>query len=133
LRSVSPGQRGHLDRVVTPADTADRFDNVGVQVLATPVICQWFESAAVRAVLAQLEPGEATVGTRIAFEHLAASPVGVEVEVEAEVTEVEGRRIRFKVWARDNRELIAQGTHERFVVELSRFLKRAQAKAVTTR
>jgi predicted thioesterase len=131
LRPVNPGQRGRLERLVTEADTADRFDNEGVMVLATPVICHWLESAAVLAVQEQLEPGEATVGTRVDFEHLAASPVGATVNIEAEVTEVDGRRIRFKVKASDAQELIADGTHERFVVELSRFLKKVQAKRVT--
>jgi predicted thioesterase len=121
-----------MERVVTEADAADRFDNLGVQVLATPVICHWFESAAVLSVSQQLEPGEATVGTAIAFEHLAAVPIGGKVTVEAEVSEVDGRRIRFQVQAWDAHELIANGTHERYVVELSRFLKRVQAKSVTS-
>jgi predicted thioesterase len=69
------------------------------------------------------------VGTGINLRHLAATPVGHRVTAEAEVVKVEGRRIEFKVWARDEMELIGEGTHERMVVDLPRLGKRLAAKA----
>lgn len=110
------------------ANTADKFGNHGVQVLATPVLCHWFENTSVMAIQPQLERGEATVGTRLSIEHLKATPVGMRVTVDAEVVAVDGRRISFQLEAHDERELIARGTHERHIVELARFLERVKAK-----
>jgi fluoroacetyl-CoA thioesterase len=130
VRSVVVGQVGSLERVVGPDDTADRFDNVGVTVLATPVLCHWFESAAVRAIADQLESGEASVGTRVSIEHLKATPVGMQVRVAARVVAVDGRRVDFEVSAVDDVELVARGTHQRVVIDLERFLAGVQAKRV---
>jgi fluoroacetyl-CoA thioesterase len=102
-------------------------------VLATPVICHWFETASVLAVAEFLEAGEATVGTRLSVEHLKATPLGMVVRVEAEVTAVEGRRLAFAIEAHDQAELVARGSHERYVVDLGRFLQGVEAKAVTRR
>ena len=124
------GHEGGFERVVLPEHGADRFQNARVTVLATPVLCHWFESAAVLAIAEQLEPGEASVGTRLSVEHLKATPIGMRVRVTARVVAAEGRRINFEVWAFDTMELIARGTHERVVVDLDRFLARVQAKQV---
>ena len=128
MKSVSVGQEGRLEQVVRPEHGADRFQNAGVSVLATPVLCHWFESAAVLAVAAQLEPGEATVGTHLSIEHLKATPIGLRVRVIARVVAVEGRRMNFEVSAFDDVELVGRGTHERFVVDLERFLAGVNAK-----
>jgi predicted thioesterase len=122
------GQEGTLEQIVQPEHGADRFQNAGVTVLATPVLCHWFESAAVRAIAEQLESGEATVGTRLGMEHLKATPVGMQVRVTARVVAVDGRRVDFEVSAFDDVELVARGTHERVVIDLERFLARAQSK-----
>jgi fluoroacetyl-CoA thioesterase len=129
VRKVGVGQVGSLEQVVGPEHAADRFENTGVRVLATPVLCQWFESAAVRAIAQQLEPGEASVGTRLTIEHLKATPLGMRVRVESRVVTVEGRRIEFEVQAVDEVELVARGTHERFVLDLDRFLAGVEAKS----
>jgi predicted thioesterase len=68
-----------------------RFQNAGVTVLATPVLCHWFESAAVRAIAEELESSEASVTTRVSIEHLKATPVGMQVRVTARVAAVDGR------------------------------------------
>ena len=122
------GQVGRFEQVVGPEHAADRFENSGVTVLATPVLCHWFESAAVLAIAPQLEPGEASVGTRLTIEHLKATPLGMRVRVESRVVAVEGRRITFENEARDEVELVARGTHERVVVDLARFLGGVEAK-----
>ena len=111
-----------------PEHAADHFQNPGVTVLATPVLCHWFESAAVLAVAEHIEPGDATVGTRITIEHLKATPVGMQVRVTARVVAVEGRRVNFEISAFDDVELVARGAHERFVVDLGRFLAGVQSK-----
>ena len=128
MRSIGAGQEGRLEEVVRPEHGADRFQNAGVTVLATPVLCHWFESAAVRAIAEQLEPGEASVGTRLSIEHLKATPVGMLVRVSARVVAADGRRVNFEVSAVDDVELVARGTHERFVVDLDRFLAEVQSK-----
>jgi predicted thioesterase len=125
------GQEGSFEQVVRPEHGANRFQNAGVTVLATPVLCHWFESAAVLAVAAQLEPGEATVGTRLSIEHLKATPIGLRVRVTARVVNADGRRINFEVSAFDDVELVARGTHERFAVDLDRFLAGVQAKTAS--
>jgi predicted thioesterase len=128
VRSIGVGREGRLEQIVRPEHGADRFQNAGVTVLATPVLCHWFESAAVRAIAEQLESGEATVGSRLTIEHLKATPVGMQVRVIARVVAVDGRRVDFEVSAFDDVELVARGTHERVVVDLERFLARVQSK-----
>jgi fluoroacetyl-CoA thioesterase len=130
---VDVGQVGSVEHVIRPEHTADRFENTGVTVLATPVLCHWFESAAGRAIGQQLEPGEASVGTRLTIEHLKASPVGMRVRVESRVVAVEGRRITYEGQAFDEAELVARSTHERFVVHLERFLAGVEAKSSSVR
>jgi len=133
VRKVGVGQVGNLEYVVGPEHAADRFENTGVTVLATPVLCHWFESAAVLAIAPQLEPGEASVGTRLTIEHLKATPVGMRVRVESRVVAVEGHRVTFDAQAVDEVELVARGSHERFVVDLARFLTGVEAKTSNVR
>ena len=126
----APGRRARLEQTVEAAHTADKYGNQGVDVLATPVLCHWFETTSVMAIQAQLEPGEATVGTRLSIEHLQATPMGMRVTVDAEVSAVDGRRVSFRIEAHDEKGLIARGTHERFVVDLARFLEGVRAKTI---
>jgi fluoroacetyl-CoA thioesterase len=98
-------------------------------VLATPIMVLVMENAALNAVRAYLEPGESALGTVVDVRHLAATPVGQHVTAEAEVTEVDGRRIVFAVTARDEIEEIGKGIHERMVVDLRRLTQRLDAKS----
>ena len=84
--------------------------------------------AAIKAVDHLLPSGSSTVGTHLDIRHLAATPPGLEVRARAELVEVEGRRLKFKVEAFDPSEKIGEGTHERFIVDLGRLIARAQAK-----
>jgi fluoroacetyl-CoA thioesterase len=133
MKPVAVGTRGRFEITVDASHTADKYGNRGVEVLATPVLCHWFESTAVIAIHPMFEPGEASVGTRLTIEHLRATPLGMRVTVEARVTDVTGRRMSFEVEAHDEVELIARGTHERYVVELVRFLEGVQAKRGSTK
>jgi fluoroacetyl-CoA thioesterase len=89
------------------------------------------ENAALNAIRGYLDAGESAVGTAIDVRHLAATPVGHEVTAEAEVTRVDGRRVAFNVKARDEKEEIGRGTHERMVVDLRRLDERLSAKSKT--
>jgi len=98
-------------------------------VLATPIMILAMENAALNAIREYLEPGESAVGTAVDVRHLAATPLGQQVTAEAEVIEVDGRRIVFAVTARDEVEEIGRGTHERMMIDLRRVMQRLDAKA----
>jgi fluoroacetyl-CoA thioesterase len=123
------GAKGRYTLRVTPAHLANQFKDAALPpVFATPMMVTAMENAALNAVRGYLDPGESAVGTVVNVRHLAATPVGHQITAEAEVTEVDGRRVAFKVSARDDTELIGEGTHERMVVDLARLDKRLQAK-----
>lgn len=130
MHALSPGAKGHFTLVVEPEHLAQRLkDPLLPPVLATPVMILMMENAAFNAIRDFLEPGESAVGTMIDIRHIAATPVGQRVTAEAEVTQVEGRRILFAVTARDEVEEIGTGIHERAVVDLERLAKRLAAKS----
>ena len=125
MRPIPIGTKGTYSQVILPWHLANQFkDAILPPVFATPVMLLFMENAALNAVREFLEPGESVVGTGINLRHLAATPVGQRVTAEAEVTKVDGRRIEFKVIARDEVEVIGDGTHERMVVDLARLDKR---------
>ena len=126
---IAPGLVGEIEITVAPADTADALGNAGVHVLATPRLVALLEAAAIRAVEPALAAGAGTVGTRLDVRHLAATPVGMRVRARATVREVDGRRLLYDVEAHDETERVAEGTHERFQIDQSRFLARVAAKA----
>ncbi|HZT25038.1 MAG TPA: thioesterase family protein [Pseudolabrys sp.] len=129
MRPIPIGAKGSFTLLVTPAHLANQFkDSALPQVFATPMMITAMENAALNAVRDYLEPGESAVGTLVNVRHLAATPVGHRVTAQAEVTKVDGRRIEFKVSARDETEEIGTGTHERMVVDLARLAKRLAAK-----
>jgi predicted thioesterase len=129
LYGLKPGLRGTAEIIVGTRDTAPHIGSGKIKVLATPVMVSLMEEAALHAVEGSLPAGFQTVGTRLDITHVAATPVGVRVTAQAEVTKVDGRRLTFRVWADDETERIGEGTHERIVVEVSRFDRRAQEKA----
>jgi len=108
--------------------TAAQAGNPGVEVLSTPMLLQIIEQAADQCVTPCLQPGQVTVGASIDLQHLAATPVGMIVRAEAEVVMIEGRRVTFAVTAFDEREKIAEGTHERVIVDREAFLSRVTEK-----
>lgn len=122
------GLTGSAEILVGTRDTAPHVGSGKIKVLATPVMVSLMEEASLNAVEGLLPPGHQTVGTRLDITHVAATPVGLRVKATAEVTRVEGRRVTFRVWADDERERIGEGTHERIVVEVSRFDRRTQDK-----
>ena len=125
---LKAGMKGRAETVVVPENTAQAVGSGLVPVFATPHMIALMENAAVNAVQEALAPGEGTVGTRLDVTHDAATPIGLTVWAEAELTAVEGRKLTFAVSAYDQRERIGGGTHERFIIKPEKFLARAQAK-----
>jgi predicted thioesterase len=102
--------------------TAEKAGNKGVDSLSTPMLLQLIEEAAVHCLGPALGPDEVSLGSYVELTHLAPTPVGFIVRTEVEVIGVDGRRINFAVAAFDEREKIAEGTHERYVIEKSKYL-----------
>ena len=122
------GLTGSADLVVGEEHTAPRVGSGAIHVLATPVMINVIEAAALAAVERLLPAGHQSLGTVLNVRHIAATPVGMRVTATATVQRVEGRTIYFMVEARDERELIGDGTHERVVVNVAKFDQRVQRK-----
>lgn len=111
--------------------TAEKAGNKGVDVLSTPMLLQMVEDAAMQCIASSLDSGEVTLGTHVDLSHIAATPVGLIVRIEVEVIAFDGRRVEFAFSAFDEREKIAEGTHERYVVARADFLGRLEDKLAT--
>ena len=128
LTAIRPGLTGAASLTVAPEHTAPRIGSGRIAVLATPVMINVIEAAALAAMEHLLPAGYQSLGIHLDVRHFAATPVGLAVTATAEVTAVEGRTITFRVEARDERELIGDGTHQRVVVNVARFDDRVQRK-----
>jgi fluoroacetyl-CoA thioesterase len=129
VKDIPLGSKGVFTLEVRPEHLASQFkDSLLPPVLATPVMIMVMENAALNAIKPYLETGESALGTRVDIRHIAATPVGVRVVGEAEVTRVDGRRLEFVVRATDETEEIGNGAHERMIVDLARLSKRLDAK-----
>jgi predicted thioesterase len=127
-KSIVAGLRGSAALVVGDEHTAPSIGSGKVRVLATPVMINLIEAAALAAVEHLLSPGYQSLGTRLDVRHIAATPVGMRVTAVAEVVRLQGRTVFFRVEARDEKELIGDGTHERVVVNVEKFDQRVQRK-----
>ena len=125
---IEPGLSGSAELVVGEEHTAPSIGSAKVRVLATPVMINLIEAAALAAVEHLLPPGYQSLGTHLDVHHIAATPVGMKVVATARVTRVEGRTVGFAVEARDEKDLIGHGTHERVVVNVAKFDERVQRK-----
>ncbi len=114
---------------VTGAEAADRHGNPFVHVLTTPVVIEWMEEVATAGVQPHLSDGQGTVGSIVAMTHMAPTPIGLMVKVVATLTQVDGRRLTFRIEAFDEVEQIAECRHERVIVDLARFHGKADSKA----
>ncbi len=122
------GLTGKTEITVAEEHTAPHVGSGQVRVLATPVLTNLLEAAALAAAERFVPAGHQTVGTLLAIKHMAATPVGMRVTACAEVLKVEGRVITFRLWADDEVEPIAEGTHERVIINLDKFDTRMGAK-----
>ena len=125
---LTPGLRGRAETAVTPENTAAAAGSGALPVFATPCMIALMEKAAMLSVQPFLAEGQGSVGTRIEVSHLAATPVGMTVRAETELTEIDRKRLCFSVRAYAGEELIGEGRHERFIVNSERFLQKAEAK-----
>ena len=125
---LRPGLAGHAELMVGEEHTAPRVGSGKVHVLATPVMINLIEAAALQAIEHLLQPGYQSLGTHLDVHHVAATPVGMKARATAEVTEVDGRTVTFKVEARDEKDLIGHGTHVRVVVNVEKFDARVRKK-----
>ena len=125
---INVGMKARTETKVTDQNTAIQAGSGTLPVFATPWMCALMENAAWLAIAPGLQEGESTVGTKLNISHSSATPVGLKVWAEAEVTSVDGKRIELNVSAFDEAGLIGAGTHERFVVTNDRFLAKTTKK-----
>ena len=122
------GLKGRAEAVVSEKNTAQAACSGALPVFGTPFMCALMEQASWESIAPYLAEGEGTVGTKMNISHSSASPVGIKVWAESEVTAVDGKRIELKVSAYDEKGLIGEGTHERFIITNDRFLAKAGRK-----
>jgi fluoroacetyl-CoA thioesterase len=128
LSRLQPGMKGSAELVVGVEHTAPKVGSGLVPVLATPVMINLIEAAALDAAERLLPQGYQSLGTRLDIRHFAATPIGMKVRATAQLIKVEARTLWFRVKAQDEREAIGDGTHERVVVNVVRFDQRVQKK-----
>jgi predicted thioesterase len=128
LSQLQPGLQGSAEIVVGVEHTAPRVGSGQVHVLATPVMINLMEAAALDAAERLLPSGHQSLGTRLEVGHYAATPVGMRLRATAELLKVEGRTLEFRVEAFDERERVGDGLHSRVVVNVARFDERVQRK-----
>jgi fluoroacetyl-CoA thioesterase len=128
---ISPGLTNETTRIVERRHLASEWGSGLAPVLATPALVAFCEECARLAVDPLLPSGQQTVGTWINLRHMAATPLGLRVTVQAELKEVDERRLRFQIVAWDDAEQIGEAEHERFVIDVARFQQRMTEKAAS--
>src|ERR1700720_1382024 len=128
LDRIVPGLTGTAEIVVGPEHTAPFVGSGRIAVLATPVMINLIEAAALAAVEHLLPAGHQSLGIHLDVRHFAATPIGMRVRATAELIEVDGRTLSFRVEASDEKEPIGSGSHQRVVVNVARFDARVQKK-----
>jgi fluoroacetyl-CoA thioesterase len=128
MHNIQIGLAAERSETVTESLLATRLGSGSVEVYATPAMVALMESAAVAAIEPLLPEGQSSVGIALDVRHLAATPPGQQVRARAEVAAVDGRKVTFQVQAWDERELIGEGTHTRFVIDVARFMQRVKSK-----
>ena len=125
---VQNGIKGYQEDFVTEDKLAKNVGSGLVRVYATPQMIALIEKTAVLSVEPYLEDGQSTVGTLVNVTHCAAPPAGMKVHAETELVEVDRRKLTFKVSAYDERGLIGEGVHERFIIDIAKFQAKADSK-----
>ena len=128
IMEITVGLKGQATNLVEREDTAYEVGSGSLLVYATPCMVALMEGAACDAIAEYLPEDKTSVGTMLNISHVSATPVGLEVRAEAEITAVEGNKLCFKVSAYDEAGLIGEGTHERFIVSSQRFLDKTYSK-----
>lgn len=126
--NLNIGQRHELTEGVTTHRLAVNMSSGALPVYATPAMICLMEKTCMNLASIGLTDGQSTVGTQINVSHISPSPMGAIIRCEAEITEIDGRKITFKVATYDNQGLIGEGTHERFIVDDQRFMEKVEKK-----
>ena len=127
---LETGIKGNQKTTVDGTNTAEVYGSGDLPVFATPAMIGLMEFTCSKSVAPHLEEGQSTVGTIVNVKHLAATPVGMEVSCESELIEIDRRRLVFKVQAFDECGLIGEGVHERFIIDVEKFMNKTNSKGV---
>ena len=125
---LQTGIKGKQSTIVNVSNTAKSMRSGELYVFATPAMAALVEEAAWKSVADTLEPGQGTVGTKLALNHISATPVGMTVWCDTELVEIDSRRLVFRFEVFDEAGKIGDGTHERFIVDTEAFMKKADGK-----
>ena len=125
---LTTGIKGKQELVVTKENTAKAMGSGTLEVFATPAMIALMEKTAYESVAPELEEGSGTVGTALNVKQVAASPVGMKITCESELVKVDGIALTFSVKAYDEKGLIGEGEHERFIIYNEKFQAKADAK-----
>ncbi|MDF2520009.1 MAG: thioesterase family protein [Clostridia bacterium] len=126
--NIKTGMKAELEIRVEDKHTAEALGSGGVKVFATPMMIALMEGASLKAASPALPDDYTTVGVSLNVQHIAATPVGMKVTAKSELINVEGKKLTFRVEAFDEIEKIGEGTHERYIVQLPRFVEKAEKK-----
>ncbi|MGI6662874.1 MAG: thioesterase family protein [Bacillota bacterium] len=129
MKLVEIGIQGRATVKVTQSNLASSTGSGAVDVFSTPSLVLLMEEAAMDALKPYMEPGESSVGTLVNIRHISPTPLGLTVTATATLTEIDGRRLVFHVEARDELDKVGEGTHERFLISVDRFISRAREKS----
>ncbi|QUH24856.1 thioesterase family protein [Serpentinicella alkaliphila] len=126
--NLQTGMKAEVEITVEMKDTALAFGSGGVKVLGTPIMIGLMENASLKAVDPHLPEGFATVGIDLDVKHIASTPIGMKAYAKAELIKIEGKKLLFKVEAFDEMEKIGEGLHNRYIIELEKFIKKSENK-----
>lgn len=122
------GIRGKKEVLASEENSAKTIGSGTLNVFATPAMIALMERTAWESVAGQLEEGSSTVGISMNVEHLSPTPLGMKLYCESELVNIEGRKLSFMLKVHDERGLVGEGTHERFIVQSEKFQKKADEK-----
>lgn len=125
---LQAGIRGYETEEVTADHTALHMGSGTLEVYATPAMIALIEKTAWKSVEEHLESGQGSVGTRLAIDHVSATPLGMKISCKTLLTKVEGRKLVFEAEVSDETGVIGRGTHERFIIDKEKFVSRANQK-----
>ena len=123
------GIRGQKETFVTKQNTAAGIGSGSLEVFSTPVMILLMEESCFMSVSDKLDEGFTTVGISVDVKHLSATPLGMKVEIKSELIKIDGRALTFKVEAYDEKGLIGEGIHERFIVNNEKFQSKTDSKS----
>lgn len=126
--SITVGLQGKATATATPENSAKTAGSGVLDVFATPSMVALMEKAAWTSIAPHLAEDESSVGTALQISHSSATPLGLDVWAESTVTEVDGKRVEFSITAYDSKGEIGKGTHQRFIVNVPKFMTKAEGK-----